>query len=421
MAYEFDLSDVHYLRTAEGRRAVAGLDARPLTAASRMDDVAAARQLAGEHAGAALETAVLRRRAADKLDHPQRWLLTDAALQQATPSAVARHRARRLAGRDVHDVTCSVGADLVEVAAAARRCLGSDLDPVRLAMAAHNLAAHEQTGHDPAAHEQTGHDPAGHDPVGRGATAGLARADALRPVSTGTTVLADPGRRDGAGRRTWDPAALQPPLDELLSAYAGRDLVVKASPGMDFAAVPGTAEIEVVSWRGQAREATVWLGGAAETGVRRRASVLAPKTAAGTGADWEITDAEDDDCPVREVGEWIVEPDPAVVRAGLVRQYAARAGMGQLDPRIAFLTGDAPARATRAFRVLDHGPYREKSLRSALREHGVGSLEILVRGVDVDPDALRKRLKPRGDRPATVVLARIGDAATAYVCRAEWT
>ncbi|MHA6805415.1 THUMP-like domain-containing protein [Salinifilum ghardaiensis] len=401
MAYEFDLSDVHYLRTAEGRRAVAGLDARPLTAASRMDDVAAARQLAGEHAGAALETAVLRRRAADKLDHPQRWLLTDAALQQATPSAVARHRARRLAGRDVHDVTCSVGADLVEVAAAARRCLGSDLDPVRLAMAAHNLAAH--------------------DPAGRGATAGLVRADALRPVSTGTTVLADPGRRDGAGRRTWDPAALQPPLDELLSACAGRDLVVKASPGMDFAAVPGTAEIEVVSWRGQAREATVWLGGAAETGVRRRASVLAPKTAAGTGADWEVTDAEDDDCPVREVGEWIVEPDPAVVRAGLVRQYAARAGMGQLDPRIAFLTGDAPARGTRAFRVLDHGPYREKSLRSALREHGVGSLEILVRGVDVDPDALRKRLKPRGDRPATVVLARIGDAATAYVCRAEWT
>lgn len=396
MAYEFDLTDAHYLRTADGQRAVAGLDARPLTAASRMDDVAAARGLAGEHAGAALETAVLRRRAADKLDRPQHWLLTDAALQQATPSAVARHRARRLAGRDVHDVTCSIGADLVEAAAVARRCLGTDLDPVRLAMAAHNLQV-------------------------RGASAGLARADALRPVSTGAVVLADPGRRDGAGRRTWDPTALQPPLDELLSACAGRDLVVKASPGMDFAAVPPDSEIEIVSWRGRAREATVWLGEPAAPGVRRRASVLAPKAAGGAGADWEVTDAEDDDCPVRDVGEWIVEPDPAVVRAGLVRQYAARAGLGQLDPRIAFLTGDAPVPGTRAFRVLDHGPYREKSLRSALREHDVGSLEILVRGVDVDPDALRKRLKPRGSRPATVVLTRIGDVATACVCRAEWT
>ena len=41
------------------------------------------------------------------------WLFTDDALQQATPTVVARHRARRLAGRAVHDVTCSIGAELV--------------------------------------------------------------------------------------------------------------------------------------------------------------------------------------------------------------------------------------------------------------------------------------------------------------------
>jgi len=50
-----------------------------------------------------------------------------------------------------------------------------------------------------------------------------------------------------------------------------------------------------------------------------------------------------------------------------------------------------------------------------------GVLEILVRGVKVDPDALRRRLAPRGDRSLAVVITRIGSGArargTAFVCR----
>ncbi|EUA13962.1 SAM-dependent methyltransferase domain protein [Mycobacterium xenopi 4042] len=50
-------------------------------------------------------------------------------------------------------------------------------------------------------------------------------------------------------------------------------------------------------------------------------------------------------------------------------------------------------------------------------------MEILVRGVDLDPDALRHRLRLRGSRPLSVVVTRIGSrpagAATAFVCRAS--
>lgn len=398
MAYEFSLDDVAYLRSAEGQRAVAELAERPLTTASRMSDVATARSLAGERAGAALETAVLRHRATDKLDEPRDWLFTDPALQQATPSPVARHRARRLAGRDVHDVTCSIGADLAELAGTARTCVGSDLDSVRLAMAEHNVGTFTT-----------------------GAPTVLVRADALRPVTTCSTIVADPGRRDSGGRRRWNPAELQPPLDELLDTYASRDMVVKAAPGMDFGAVPETAEIEIVSWRGQAREATVWSGGLLDGAVRRRATVLAPKGRSGAAADWSVTDADPDECAVAEVAEWIVEPDPAVVRAGLVRQFATRENLAQLDPRIAFLTGAVPPSGMRVFRVLNYGRYREKALRRMLRQYDVGRLEILVRGVDVDPDALRRRMKPNGAADATVVLSRVGATAMAYLCRAEWT
>jgi hypothetical protein len=139
-----------------------------------------------------------------------------------------------------------------------------------------------------------------------------------------------------------------------------------------------------------------------------------------TGApEWTITGTEPDDCPVRPPGEWIIDPDGAVVRAGLVRHYAAAHGLGQLDERIAYLTGDTPPPGIRAFRVLEHGHYTEKSLRSALRARHIGRLEILVRGLDIDPNTLRPRLKLAGPAEATAVLTRIGRTPTAFLCHAE--
>lgn len=378
MALRLELHDVAFLRTSDGAAALAQAAGWPLTAASRLKDVAAARALTGDRGPAVLETALLRRAAVGKLDEPGRWLLSSDALQQATPSRVAAHRARRLTGRPVHDVTCSVGTELVALAEHASVLLGSDLDPVRLAMAAHNTPG-----------------------------VPLVRADALVPVSREAVVLADPGRRTD-GRRTHDPRALQPPLPDLLDAWAGSELVVKCAPGLDAGFWSG--EVELVSLDGGVKEAVLWSPGLCGA-VRRRATVLS-----STGPGFEVTDADADDAEVRAPGEWIVDPDGAVVRAGLVRHWAARHGLGQLDPRTAHLTGDALPPGVRGFRVLGHGRYSEKALRAELARRDCGSVEILVRAVDVDPVVLRPRLKLRGSRALTVVLTRIGDTPTAFVC-----
>jgi hypothetical protein len=390
LPYDFTLEDVAFLRSPAGRAALAEAGELPLRPATRLADVAAVRRLVdGTFAAAVLETALLRRSAVAKVDCPERWLFTDAALQQATATPVAEHRAARFAGRDAHDVTCSVGVDLIPLARVANRCVGSDVDMVRLAMARHNLRA------------------ARCEPA-------LVRADALRPVTREGAVFADPGRRDDTGRRRWRPGDYRPALGELADTYRDRDLAVKCAPGIDFADVPWAREVEIVSLDGRVREACLWTSGLATEGVSRRATVLRHGSPM-----WTITDADGDDCPVREAGEWIVDPDGAVVRAGLVRHFAARHGLGQLDPRIAYLTGDAAPPGMRAFRVLEQGRYAEKALRQMVRRHDIGRLEILVRGVDVDPDALRARLRPRGDASGTVVVTRIGRTPVAYLCRAE--
>ena len=170
-------------------------------------------------------------------------------------------------------------------------------------------------------------------------------------------------------------------------------------------------EVEVVSLDGAVREACLWSRGLSDSGVTRRATVLR-----GDGSTWTLTDAASDEIPERAPGQWILDPDGAVIRAGLVRHYAATYGLWQLDPRIAYLTGDSVPAGVRGFRILDRLEFREKALRAELRRRDCGPLEILVRGVDVDPDALRRRIKPRGGTAHTVVITRIGRTATAFVC-----
>lgn len=398
MGYQFSLADVGYLTSAGGLDALAATAHFEVSDSSLLADLTAARRISGEHAAAVVETVRLRRRAVDKLgERAAGWLLTDEALQQASPLPVARHRATRMAstnsaaGPGVHDVTCSIGTDLAALAAAGcNPVLGSDLDPVRLAMAQVNVGA-----------------------------VPLVRADALTPISGGMTLYADPARRSG-GRRITTVATI-PSVADLDAAYPARPPVLRLPPGIDYDTLDRPGEVEIVSLDGSAREAVLWPAAFGECGVRRRATVLV-----SGGNDWQLTDTDDDGddaTAAGPVGEWIVDPDPAVVRAHLVRHYAARYGLHQLDPHLAYLTGADPPPATRAFRVLDVAPYTEKTVAQWLRRDGVGTLEIKQRGTPVIPDELRRRLRGVISKDtrvaATLVIARIGERPMAFWCRAE--
>lgn len=358
-----------------------------------MADTASVRTRFGDRAAVLIETTLLRRKATAKLSDVDGWLFTDEALQQATASRVAEHRATRLAGAVVHDVTCSIGTELATLRNWADFVVGSDLDPVRLAMARHNLGL-------------------------RGVPVALCRSNALQPITRGTVVVADPARRSG-GRRRFDPADYVPALDALFESYRHRDMVVKCAPGVDFDALGQlgfSGEVEVTSLAGSVREACLWSGGLADAAVTRRATIL--------DRGEQFTDADPDECATGPAGRWIVDPDGAVVRAGLVRQYAARYGLWQLDPAIAYLTGDQLPTGVRGFEVLEQLEFRERALRRALAARGTGTLEILVRGVDVDPDALRARLRPRGTQRVALVITRIGTGAASravtFICRPTW-
>lgn len=355
-----------------------------LTAESVFADRALLDRRFGGYARAAMEAIYARRAATGKL--PSGWLADIDAVQQATPEPVAQVRARRVAQFApslVCDVTCSVGTEAPGYAGLP--WIGSDLDRSRLLMARHNL----------------------------GSAACLVQADALDPVvrTPGAVIVADPARRAG-GRRITDPAKLHPPLPDLLETYSGAEMAVKCAPGIDYSEWDGL--VSVVSVDGGVKEACLYTRGLAG-GVAREAVVLR-----SDGFTDIVASASREDKAELEVGgpgAYIVEPDGAVIRAGLVRAFGARHGLWMLDPHIAFLTGDEIPVGYSGFPVLEAVPLR--ALKAALRPYGAGSLEILVRGVDVDIDKLRSSLKLKGKRPMAVIVARVGNSAVAYVCEAR--
>jgi hypothetical protein len=119
------------------------------------------------------------------------------------------------------------------------------------------------------------------------------------------------------------------------------------------------------------------------------------------------------------VGQVLYEPDAAVIRAGLVGQVAAAVGGRLLDRTIAYVTGDRLVRTplATAYAVEDVFAFQLKSLRTWLRDRGVGRLTIKKRGTAVEPEQLRRQLRLDGDAEATIVLTRVAGRQSVLAVR----
>jgi SAM-dependent methyltransferase len=339
----------------------------------------------------ALSQVDLRRRAVAKFgDLAASMYFTPDGLEQATRLSVATHRASRLVAFEaasVIDLGCGIGGDLIASARAGLTAAGVDLDPERVAVARANLEALGLPG----AVSQADATAVDHSPFG--------------------VAFADPARRrnNAARGRELATEGWTPPWS-WVSTLFDRDACVKVAPGIDHALIPDSVEGEWVSDGGDVKEAALWAGRLAT--VRRRATVIRD------GGLATLTD-EDDPLPVgdldgradavRALGGFLYEPDGAVIRAGLVTAVAAGVQGGLLDEHIAYVTSDeaftTPFAA--AYRVVEELPFREKALRAALRERGIGRLTIKKRGVAVVPETLRRSLSLQGPHEGTIVMTRI--------------
>ena len=388
------------LQTPQGAAALSAAQSLAPTDTTLLSSLDRLRKLfAPELAAAALETAMLRQRARVKFSRADSMFFTREALEQASGELVARYRASRFReiSEQVYDVCCSIGGDALGLASIGMAVVGSDLDPLRLAMAEANVAAYD---------------------VGQAVTLRIADARSFQPPA-GALIFFDPARRrtsrTGSRRRVFQPDDYEPPLslvEQWLNRAAG--FGVKVAPGIDYDALPYSCEVDIVSVNGEVKEACLWFGS-----LQRHARTATVIDARGAVQVLHLVDVPSVD--VMPPRRYLYEPDGAVIRAHLIEQLAHLIGGVKIDDQIAFITSDVLTSTpfARAFEVHEVLPFNLKRLRSRLRELAIGRVVVKKRGSPIDPQALEQQLKlsPAQPNAITLILTHVLGKPSVVLCR----
>jgi len=393
------LEDFHALLTPRGQEVLQSAEAlAPCEDNFLRDFTFLQRRASPELARTALEMALLRQSARRKFPWADRMYFTRPALEQASAQAVSAYRAGRFRPfARLADLGCSVGGDTLALARLAPT-LGIDLDRLRLGMAQANVEAVREME---AKAAQA-------DPIG---TVDWVQADltAALPFAGGASAGAnwalffDPARRDER-RRAFSVEQYTPPLRVLVEWLPLCPAIgVKVSPGVNLEELAGyDCEVEFISLEGELKEAVLWFG-PMRSAVLRRATVLpGPFTLVGASPPVERP-------PLRPPLAYLYEPDPSVLRAGLVTTLAGQLGAAQLDTEIAYLTAEqlTPTAFGRAWAVEDWFPFHLKKLRAYLRQRGVGRVTVKKRGSPLTPEGLIRDLRLEGDLERTLFLTHL--------------
>jgi len=320
---------------------------------------------------AALTQQSLRMSARAKFSRADAMLFTRAGLEQASSELAAAHSARRFRPYEtVADLCCGIGGNLAALAAGSR-VLAVDRDLTSLEFARHNAAA-----------------------CGAAHQVAAVCAD-VRQLGTGRArpgaIFIDPARR--SGDRRLRAGTSEPPLDWCLALPDWVPAVgIKAAPGLPRELVPPGWEAEFLAVGRSLKEALLWSPALAT--APRRATIL-------PGGDTLLPE-RGAPVPVAAPGAYLLDPNPAVTRAGLVEDLARRLGAWKIDPMIAFLAADelAVTPFARTLRVLESMPWNEKQVARRVRELGITAADIRRRGLAGDVDLIHRRLGLRANTPA---------------------
>ncbi len=336
---------------------------------------------------AAFALSELRRKGAAKFSRAADMWFDRQGLEQATSEPVARHKAQRFSGR-VFDLCCGIGGDTL---ALAERCdvTAVDINPVACLRTQWNAEVYGVASRVTVTCQDV---------------ASVDFGDAL--------VHIDPDRRTQATGRAVRVEDYVPPL-ETLQQMAGtlRGGAIKLSPASNFGGKFRDVEIELVSLHGECKEATIWFG-ELRGGASWRATVLpSGETLAGEPLDFSAG--------ISPPLQYIYDPDPAVVRAGLVDAAAVRLGLARLDSAEEYLTGTQRVATDLAqpFELLAELPNNVAEIRGYFRASDFGQVEIKCRHIPIDADGVRRRLPLPGTQPAVLIVARLAGKSRALVCR----
>ncbi len=360
-----------------------------LVAESDGSELAVQRRLRAEFPDNLVRTALLivelRRKAQVKFARAAEMWFDRQGLEQSTGELVARHKAQRFSG-EIWDLCCGVGGDALALATRGS-VTAVDRNPAACLRAQWNAAVHGQH-------------------------IAVCCADVTQIEPRAGLVHLDPDRRAG-GRgkqvRLEDSVPGLEFMEDLTRQWTGG--AIKLSPASNFGGKFPEAEVELVSVQGECKEATIWFGSLAKPESFRATVLPAGATLSGHPMDALA--------PLGPPARFVYDPDPAVVRAGLIDLAACQLGLTRLDSSEEYLTSETLVASpfVRAFEILAELGSNDRELRAYFRAGNFGEAEIKCRHIPIDAAGVRRKLQLEGSETATVIFARVNGRTRVLVCR----
>ena len=340
-----------------------------------------------------ISQAKLRSRAVSKFGSSlaSTMLFTEEGLEQATRQQVAAWHAQKFLTHGIKTVTdlgCGIGADALAFAQAGLEVTAIEKDELTANIAKYNLNNYPM--------------------------ATVSNADALDIEPESPSFWLDPARRKlsskAAGRVMLKPEDFSPNLNFAFEIGARHTAGIKLAGSLPHELIPEDCEANWVSHNNELVETVLWFGELGQSG-KRSALILADTITEYSG---DLIQA-----PISEVGKFVYDPNPALVRSHLLGAFAVENGLWGIAPSIAYLSSDSEISSPwlRGFEVVESLPLDVKRIAKRMSELDIGTLEIKKRGVDITPEQLRPKLKLKGKSAATLILTRVGDARKALVCQ----
>lgn len=327
----------------------------------------------------------LRLKAQAKFSAAMDMYFTRAGLEQSSSEVIAKHRAKRFTKfQKVADFCCGIGGDLIQLAKNSV-VTAVDIDPLHLEIAKTNATVCQ---------------------VANNIT--FVQSD-VRNVDLQQIegIFIDPARRTKEGRlKTGD---CEPPIEwcvDLLERVA--HVGIKSAPGIDHEMFPANWELEFIAIGKDLKEAVAW--SPSLSSAKRRATILP--------SGHTMTDNPGPPVTVQMPGQFILDPNPAITRSGLVEELARQLDAWKIDEKIAFLSSDCPMSSPfgRTLQVIDSVPWNQKQLPKILKQHDIGVVDIRRRGLAGDIEQFQKSLKLTGARAATLIMTRVSEKPWALIC-----
>lgn len=329
---------------------------------------------------AALSLHEARIKAMGSLPNAEQLWLTRVGLEQATAWEVARHKAHRFsAANQVFDLCCGIGVDAGNIAAHTN-VIAVDNAPSMCLRSTWNAEI-----------------------WGYGSRMESRCQDVSGDLWADQIVHVDPDRRAGSDRPTKRLELYQPNLEwmqKLIRTAAGGG--IKIGPASNFLQKFPGCEIELISLHGECREATVWFGSMAGPHTFR-ATVLP----AGESLSEDPLSAWTNTTPTPCA--YLFDPDPAIVRSGLLDVMAEQNNLLRLDSEEEYLTADQipPTAFVTAFQIEAVLSNSVKELKRYLRKSPSQHYEVKCRRISIEADVVRRQLPTGGEPPRVIIFAKV--------------